>query len=227
MILTAFTAENGLCSGWFRPGKKDRSFSQQGALLQLKWRARLRQNLGSFQTEFMMNPLLPFLNDPLRLGAGASFCDLLALLLPEGHPYPQLWDALIRFFKRISTTNWLIHYIRLELVLLKEMGFGLSLDKCAVSGVTTGLTHVSPRTGRAVCFDVAAPYTDKLLFLPSFLTGGSDAQQKDHYPCEELLQGLALTGYFLQYACARQCEKGLPEGRARFIRFVEKWHEKT
>ncbi len=47
--------------------------------------------------------------------------------------------------------------------LLEELGFGLDLSKCAVTGVTDDLMYVSPRTGRAVSAEAGEPYKDRLL----------------------------------------------------------------
>jgi hypothetical protein len=59
-------------------------------------------------------------------------------------------------------------------VLLEELGFGLDLTKCAGTGVQSGLIYVSPKSGCAVSADAGAPYKDKLLALPAFLTGSMD-----------------------------------------------------
>ena len=54
-------------------------------------------------------------------------------------------------------------YVRLELGLLQELGFGLDLEKCAATGATEDLAYVSPKTGRAVSRAAAGPYKEKLL----------------------------------------------------------------
>jgi DNA repair protein RecO (recombination protein O) len=80
---------------------------------------------------------------------------------------------------------------RFELALLDELGFGLDLESCAVTGVTTDLTHVSPKSGRAVSRAAAEPYKDRLLPLPSFLAARGNASPDD------IRAAFRLTGHFL------------------------------
>ena len=56
--------------------------------------------------------------------------------------------------------------IRWETVLLADLGYGLDLTACAVTGETAGLAFVSPRTGRAVTEAAAGIWKDRLLRLP-------------------------------------------------------------
>ena len=81
---------------------------------------------------------------------------------------------------------------RFELTLLDELGFGLDLTSCAATGVTTDLTHVSPRSARAVSRDAAAPYLDRLLKLPAFFMDDQAAAD-----AADMRAGFTLTGYFL------------------------------
>ena len=80
---------------------------------------------------------------------------------------------------------------RFELTLLDELGFGLDLSSCAATGATTNLTHVSPKSGRAVSRAAAEPYLDRLLPLPQFLIGRADPGPGD------VADAFALTGHFL------------------------------
>jgi DNA repair protein RecO (recombination protein O) len=81
--------------------------------------------------------------------------------------------------------------VRFELLLLAELGFGLDLGACAVTGSNDRLAYVSPATGRAVSQAAAVGYEPRLLRLPRFLTGGGAAQWPD------ILDGLAVTGHFI------------------------------
>jgi DNA repair protein RecO (recombination protein O) len=79
-----------------------------------------------------------------------------------------------------------------ELALLDELGFGLDLSSCALSGDTSGLSHVSPKTGRAVTLAAAGKYVDRLFELPNFFKAAEEASIND------ILAAMKLTGYFLQ-----------------------------
>ena len=64
--------------------------------------------------------------------------------------------------------------VQFEMHLLNELGFGLELDACAVTGTHEELIYVSPKSGRAVSRQAGAPWRDKLLRLPAFLMGTAE-----------------------------------------------------
>jgi DNA repair protein RecO (recombination protein O) len=99
-----------------------------------------------------------------------------------------------------------VRYVQWELDLLAEIGFGLDLERCAVSGDKAGLAFVSPNSGRAVTARAAEPWRERLLPLPAFLTGGVA-------DLPAIAQGLALTGSFLE----RHVFLGEPPARARLV----------
>jgi len=120
---------------------------------------------------------------------------LTATALPEGQPHPRLYEALEALLDAIeaapSALGWGTAMVRYELLLLAELGFGLDLDRCAVSGSSDDLVAVSPRSGRAVSAAEAEPYAGKLLPLPLFVRVGGRASW------QEIADGLDLTGHFL------------------------------
>jgi DNA repair protein RecO (recombination protein O) len=81
--------------------------------------------------------------------------------------------------------------VRFELQILAELGFGLDLSSCAATGTLEDLGYVSPKSGRAVSRAAAAPWQDRLLRLPAFV---SEARAPSP---EELADGFALTAFFL------------------------------
>jgi DNA repair protein RecO (recombination protein O) len=99
--------------------------------------------------------------------------------------------------------------VRYELLLLAELGFGLDLESCAVSGSNDNLVAVSPRSGRAVCAAEAEPYSGRLLPFPPFLRGGGDPSWR------EIEQGLRLTGHFLEREILTGRAAALGEARSR------------
>jgi DNA repair protein RecO (recombination protein O) len=113
----------------------------------------------------------------------------------EGQPYPRLYLALDGLLGAIeaapAASGWGAAMVRYELLLLAELGFGLDLDRCAVSGDVDDLIAVSPRSGRAVSAAEAEPYLGKLLALPRFVREGGQAGWDD------IIDGLALSGHFL------------------------------
>ena len=104
--------------------------------------------------------------------------------------------------------------------MLAEMGYGLDLDACAATGATSGLTHVSPRTGRAVSAAAAEPYIGRLLALPAFLVPGRGIAANDSMA--EVLAGLDLTGHFLENRLFAQLHAPIPAARHRLLELVRR-----
>ncbi|MDF2766794.1 MAG: recO, partial [Rhodospirillales bacterium] len=149
-----------------------------------------------------------------RLAALASAAALAEAALPEREPHRAVYDRLLALLQSLEAdeagARWPEDYARWELALLADLGFGLDLSRCAATGETTGLTHVSPRTGRAVSASAAAPFRERLLPLPAFLGGAVSAGPGD------VLRALALTGHFLEQHIFHP-PKGPPVARGRLI----------
>jgi DNA repair protein RecO (recombination protein O) len=158
----------------------------------------------------------PLLSEPLPSAAIEWATVLTATALPEGQPYPRLYEALGGLLDAIeaapSALGWGAALVRYELLLLAEMGFGLDLERCAVSGSNDNLVAVSPKSGRAVSAAEAEPYSGKLLALPAFVRRGGEASW------EEIAQGLDLTGHFLERdVLAGDRVRPISEARSRLV----------
>ncbi len=217
-VVTLLTREHGRHAGFARGarGRRGGSVYQTGNRLQAVWRARLGEQLGSFTCELVEAHGGRLIEDPPRLAALASAAALAEAALPEREPHRSVYDrllALLRSLERDGFARWPEEYVRWELALLADLGFGLDLSRCAVTGSTTDLAYVSPRSGRAVSSGAAAPYRERLFALPAFL-GGAGAAQAD-----DVLRGLALTGHFLEQHLFPP-PKGLPAARARLAELL-------
>jgi DNA repair protein RecO (recombination protein O) len=152
------------------------------------------------------------LSDRLALAGLMSACALLRAALPEREPHPALWSDTLRLFDALGGEGWTSAYLRWELRLLEDLGFGLDLSSCAVTGATEGLVYVSPKSGRAVSAKGAGEWADRLLPLPAGLAGTAALTG------EALVQGLRLTGFFLDRELRPVLqERPLPEARSRLV----------
>ena len=77
------------------------------------------------------------------------------------------------------------------------------------------LRYVSPRTGRAVTAEVGAPYRDRLLALPGFLLADRPSEGR------EVLEGLRLTGHFLNTQVVAVLSIDVPPARERLWSLLE------
>jgi len=162
----------------------------------------------------------PLLAEPLPAAAVEWAAALTATALPEGQPYPRLYEALEGLLAAVeaapAASGWGAALVLYELLLLAELGFGLDLQRCAVSGATEDLIAVSPRSGRAVSGVEAVPYREKLLPLPRFMIGGGRANLPD------ILEGLAITGHFLMRDLITDRVAPIAEARARLVERLER-----
>lgn len=189
VIAEAMVAGRGRHLGLVRGGRSRRlsPVLQPGNTIQLTWRARLEDQLGVFTVELLEARAAALIEDRTRLYLSQLVCEHLRLL-PERDPHDRLLGMALRL---IDSPPDGVALARFELALLDDLGFGLDLSQCAVTGVTDDLTHVSPKTGRAVSRAAAAPYLDRLLPLPSFLTARGNASPHD------IAAALRLTSHFL------------------------------
>ncbi len=210
-LATVLTEEHGACRGLARGGaSRSRAGTwQPGNLLQVRWVARLPDQLGAFTAELVHPGAALAMDDTLALAVLSSACAVAEGALIDREPHPAVFAGLLHLITLLSTgAGVLADLVRWELSLLAELGYGLDLGACAATGVVDGLTWVSPRTGRAVSDAAAGPWKERLLPLPPFLTGGAP-------DAAGWTAGLALTGHFLARDAFGAQHRGLPAARER------------
>lgn len=193
--------------------RRIKPFLQAGSRVTVSYRSRTSEQLGSASLEPIGEGPSALFDDPLALAGLASASAVAAGALPEREPHPGAFLALEALSSALLIPEvWPAVYVRYEAGLLQDLGFGLDLSKCASTGSTDDLTHVSPRTGRAVSAGAAEPYKDRLLRLPPFLLG-AQAGLADG----DVGIGLDLTGHFLETFVFAVMNKPLPPARVWLI----------
>jgi DNA repair protein RecO (recombination protein O) len=196
VILELMTREHGRHLGLVRggTGRMLRPVLQPGNLVNAVWRARLDQHLGHFTVEGI-NLRVASLLDQSHGAYGVTYLAALCRLLPERDPHPTIVPMVESILDHMDDARLAgaltAHF---ELQLLTELGFGLELDRCAVTGGRDGLAYVSPKSGRAVSEQAAEPWRDRLLRLPHFL---QHPDAGDPSPAD-IADAFALTGHFLE-----------------------------
>jgi DNA repair protein RecO (recombination protein O) len=196
VILEVMTKAHGRHLGLVKGGRSKRMHAvlQPGNQIDLVWRARLDEHLGSFAVEPTVLRAARFLANTEALHALNLITSLLRLM-PERDPHQSLYRAASLIADELDTSEYIpAMLVRFEMVILAELGFGLDLDSCAATGGHEDLIYVSPKSGRAVSREAGAPYHDKLLPLPAFLR--SDRQEAKPAP-RDIRDGFRLTEYFL------------------------------
>lgn len=221
LVLDVLTRSRGRRSGLVYGGasRKKRGQYEPGNQVELSWTGRLEEQLGRFDvaeaTKLRASRLL---DRPDALAAVASVCAILRGVLNEGDEAGSaVFEATQMLLDAMEDDVWRALYVRWELGLLSALGFGLDLEACAISGANDGLTHVSPKTGRAVRGSEAEEYVDRLFVLPRFLIQPNAGAAR-----EDVLHGIELTGFFIERRLFHAVNKDLPEARRRLALRLQK-----
>lgn len=215
-IVRLMTPTDGLQPGYVRGGRSRRlrPVLLAGNLVEAEFRARTDEQLAALTVE-LTHSRAPLLGEPLASAAIDWATALTATALPEGQPYPRLHDALDGVLSAVEAApaarGWATALVRYELLLLAELGFGLDLSGCVVTGGREDLAYVSPKSGGAVSRVAGEGYRERLLRLPPFLTAGGEADWED------ILDGLRLTGHFLSRDLLTERRAAVLAARERLV----------
>ncbi len=210
-VVQLLTRSHGRHAGLVRGGQgaRLRGVYQAGNLVSAAWSGRLAEHLGSFECELTCSYAARVMDESDRLAALSAATAVCEGAMPEREPHPACFDGLVALLEALESEHWAEVYVRWELALLAELGFGLDLSGCAGGGDNDQLAYVSPRSGRAVSLSAGAPYREKLLALPGFLVGRGEGGRTS------VAEGLALTGFFLERHLFHPHDKPLPAARLR------------
>ena len=217
-IVTVITEAHGLHRGLVRGGasRSGAAIWQAGNFLLVRWVARLSDQLGHFTGELVHAGAAMVMDDRLALAMLSSACAVAEGALPEREAHPRVFDGLVVLSPRLPQAEAMLpDLIRWETLLLAELGYGLDLEVCAVTGETAGLAWVSPRSGRAVTEAAADAWKHRLLKLPGFLVGGNSAGPEDWR------DGLKLTGHVLERDAFGHHHRPLPQARRMLYDLIE------
>jgi len=212
-VVELFTRSHGRHLGLVHGGRsrKQRPVLQIGNHVDAAWKGRLPEQLGHITVELRRGYAGSAMADGEALSGLTSLCTL-TRLLPERDPHPSLYEVTLFVLSFLDDASvWPALMVRWELALLDELGFGLDLSSCAATGQSEGLAYVSPRSGRAVSQEAGAPYRDRLLRLPPFLCKGRNGAVTP----DDIRDGFALTGHFLDVRVLSPRGESLPEARGR------------
>ena len=218
VIAEVMTRARGRHLGMVRGGRSRtmQPVLQPGNLVDVTWRARLDEHLGEFRMEPVRQRAARLMEQATSLYGLQSMAALLRLL-PERDPHPHLYDALDLILDHMDNpADAGALFVRFELAVLNDLGFGLDLNACAATGQRHDLIYVSPKSGRAVSRDAGSPYADRMLRLPEFL-GAGDVSERPPATEDGLDAAFRLTAYFLHRHVYDPRGIPMPSARAGFV----------
>lgn len=217
-VATMLTQKHGRHAGYIHGGASSqrlRASLQPGTIADIDWAAQSMDQLGNFTITDSRSVNAAWLDDAAALAALQSVCALIERSVPEREPHPGLFEGTRVFLELLGHGRevWGAALVFWELALLREMGFALDLSKCVVTGGTEDLHYVSPKSGGAVSAGGAGTYKDRLLPLPGFLRGEGNTDN------HAVLDGLKLSGYFIEHRLFNHTSFAMPEARVRLPEF--------
>jgi DNA repair protein RecO (recombination protein O) len=217
-VASVLTANHGRHAGYIYGGASSqrlRASLQPGTIIDAEWSAKSVEQLGTLSISDAQGINAAWLDDAAALCALQSVCVLIERSVPEREPHPRLYAGTQAFLDCLGLNRevWGAAIVFWELALLREMGFGLDLSKCVVTGNTEDLHYVSPKSGGAVSVSGAGAYKDRLLPLPGFLRGEGNATPED------IAAGLKLSGHFIEHRLFAHTTFDMPEARLRLPEF--------
>ena len=214
-IVELLTATRGKWAAHVAGGasRRMKPFLQAGGRVRVRYRARVADQLGAAGLEPEGEGPSALFDDALALAGLASAAAVVGGALPEREPHAGVFFAFEALIDALAQSAvWPAVMVRFEAGLLEDMGFGLDLSRCTVTGAVDDLIWVSPRTGRAVSAAAGEPYRDRLLALPPFLLSAQGRLAPG-----DIAAGLALTGRFLQDFVFGPLNRPLPPARLWLI----------
>ena len=216
-IADIFTAHHGRWAGlvYGGQGRRMQPLLQSGNGVYVSWKGRAGDSLGHFSLELTQPRASALMQERLSLAALLALCAVAYRALPEREPHAPIYQSLAVLLDALDDLSlWPALMARWELGLLAELGFGLTLDRCAATGARENLIYVSPKSAQAVCAEAGLPYADKMLKLPPFLKGAGEASLQD--ACD----GLEMTGYFIETRILHLAGQLLPEPRQHLLELL-------
>lgn len=217
-VVELFTAAHGRWAGlvFGGQGRRMQSVLQIGNGVAAQWKARTEDQLGHYSLELTKARAALALDDRLALAGLSAAAAVTRAALPEREAHAGLYAAFVVLLQTITeTAHWPALYARYELGLLSEMGYGLSLDRCAATGTAENLIYVSPRSAAAVSREAGAPYHSRMLPLPAFLRDSAA-----DWSAEDVVEALRTTGYFIETRLIKATHARMPEARARLVELL-------
>jgi len=201
-ILKVFSENYGVYRGFvkFHSSKKINPILQIGNLITFDYVSRLEEGLGSFLNfDLVENNCSKFMFDKLRTNCAKSIISMIDDYFLERESFEFLYKNCLQFLQnlgdeRMPNNQIVANYIKLELMILESLGYGIDFSCCVVTNSRVNLAYVSPKSAHAVSIEAGEKYSHKLLKLPNFLLDNNI----ENIGNQQLLEGLKLSGFFLK-----------------------------
>ena len=186
IIIQAFTAEHGNCSGIVYGGasRKLKRIFQIGNKLLLNWKSKGENSPGYFNIE-LIKPIAPlFFDDKKRTICILSAVSILKILLPERQRNRKIYQLFEKLINDIYEDDWIKSYIFWEINLIKELGFEIESykksRKIEINGKSFNVPKIFFLTNYSACSN--KEYGEALTFNSNLLVENFIAPNRLRFP---------------------------------------------
>ena len=131
IILDVFTSKFGKISGIVYGGnsRKIKNYLQLINKIFVVYNSKSENRIGYFKTE-LIKPISPnYFNNKTKILCLNSLSGILNSVLPENQPYDKIYKSLDSLLNDFNSKDWIISYLIWEINLIKNLGFGFTIDK--------------------------------------------------------------------------------------------------
>ena len=189
LIVELYTKSNGVCR--VLVNKKIRIY-QKADLVEVCFRTQPNRFLNFAKIDVTKSFLSYIISDHTKVLLASLITSIILSFLKVEKDH-DLFDIIVSYLRSLVKKVSVLEYIDLELLILSSAGYRLSMDRCAATNSKQNLFFVSPKTARAVSYEAARGYENKLLKLPQFILEKSEPLNS-----EDIKDAFNLTGYFFR-----------------------------
>ena len=201
LIIEVFTKNFGKVSGIVYGGtsRKIKNYLQILNKIYIVYNSKAENKIGYFKTE-LIEPISPkYFNNQKKIICINSISSIIKVLLPENEVQKKIYESLNLFFLRLNEENWILHYLKWELDLIRDLGFGIDLELNKINN-----------------FDKSKIFKIKLdnieYTIPTFIINGSP----NKFDKDDVLNGLAFSRHLMENKFFLPNNLRFPQSRVLF-----------
>ena len=207
IIAEVFTQNHGKISGIIFGGtsKKIKNYLQIGNKIYVNYNSKSVNRIGYFKIEILkaLTPL--YFDENQKLSCITSAMHLIKLLTAEAQSNKEIFKLIDKFFRILTSDNWIQKYIFWELELLKLLGYDLELKTMAEKEIVDSEVNYYVKSS-----------TEKKS-IPNFLIDENNIDVN----LKNLLKGLKLVSDYLEKSILKPNNLNLPTSRTHFINLLK------
>ena len=191
-IIFILSKKNGLIKSFTKFSKKNTKSFMILDEIDFTWKSKQSGGLGYVNIDLKKSNYFEshYLHTLIKSSAGELCLNFLPLWQSNVLTYNDITNL-----KKVTNDKpkaMILKYVWWEVFFLKNNGYGLNLNKCAVTGSKDDIYYLSPKSGNSVSYSEGKKFHNKLFVIPECLKSSSI-----NFNYSDFQEALKITGYFL------------------------------